>query len=179
MAADPITDRGTFGPMRRTLGLVLAVGCAAQAADAPLTIPLGLPRESAERELHAHQYCRRPGEPAERKEVYPRCDRPGPEVSDSWVTAVYDHDRLIELRRFERFSDDARAVERWNQLVAERTKAGAPSDEAGKKLGAKGLEPGTRAFEAFYVDPQTVVGVYLLRPLPPENASVLERIVMP
>lgn len=163
--------------MRLTL-LVFAAGCAAQAADAPLTIPLGLQRDDAERELHAHQYCRRDGQPAERKEVYPRCDRPGPEVSDSWVTAIYDHDRLVELRRFERFSDDARAVERWNQLVGDRAKVAPPSDDASHQLGVKGLEPGTRALKAFAIDARTIVGVYLLTPQPPEQASVLERVVV-
>jgi hypothetical protein len=166
--------------MRLTL-LVLVVffaaGCAAQAADGPLTISLGLSRDAAERELHAHQYCKRAGEPAERKEIYPRCDRPGPEVSDSWVTAIYDHDRLVELRRFERFSDDARAVERWNQLVGERTKVAPSSDDATHQLGAKGLEPGTRAVKAFDIDARTIVGVYLLTPQPPEDASILERVV--
>jgi len=163
----------------RSVLLVVAAGCAAQAADAPLTIPLGLPRDAAERELSAHQYCKRAGEPAERKEVYPRCDRPGAEVSDSWVTAIYDHDRLIELRRFERFSDDARAVERWNQLVGARAKVAPASDAAGKQLAARGLEPGTRAVQAFQLDARTVVGVYLLTPVPPDRASVLERIVAP
>src|SRR5262249_22925479 len=119
----------------------------------------------------------RPGVPAEVKEVYPRCDRAGAEISDSWVTAIYDHDKLIELRRWERFSDDARAIERWNQLIGDRAKTAEASDDAAKLLSTKGLEPGTRALKGFRVDAHTLVGVYLLNPTPPEQASVLEKVI--
>ena len=159
----------------RLICLLLA-GCASATAEAPLTVPLGIERDAAEQQLHAHQYCRAPGEPATVKEVYPRCDRVQAEVSDSWVTALYDHDKLVELRRWERFADDARAIERWNQMIGDRAKVSQPSDDAAHLLSAKGLEPGTRAMKAFRVDAHTLVGVYLLTPSPPENASVLEKV---
>ena len=157
--------------------MALAGGCAGATAEAPLTVTLGQPRAAAESDLHAHQYCRKTNDPPQRQEVYPRCDRPGTEWGDSWVAAVYEKDQLVELRRWERYSDDAHAVERWNQLVADRAKLTPPSEEAAKALRDRGLlQVGTRTVKAFRIDARTIVGVYLLTPSPPENATVLEKI---
>ena len=82
-----------------------------------------------------------------------------------------------ELRRWERYGDDAHAVERWNQLVADRSKLTPPSEAAAQALRERGLlQPGTRTVRAFQVDDRTIVGVYLLTPSEPENATVLEKI---
>jgi hypothetical protein len=157
--------------------VVLLAGCGGVSSEAALNIPLGLPRAQVEQRLHAHQYCHRAGEPSARFDTYPRCDRPGTEYGESWVTAEYDGDRLVELRRWERFSDDAHAVERWNQLIADRAKLTPESDEALRAIQKHSLlQPGTRALKAFRIDPRTVVGVYLLTPTEPEQASVLEKI---
>jgi hypothetical protein len=156
---------------------LVAAGCATITAESPLTVALGQPRAEAEAELRAHQYCHVEN-PPERIELYPRCDRPGIEFGDSWVSATYDGDRLVELRRWERFDDEAHALARWNQLVVDRTKQTPPSTEAGDALRVRGvLPPGTRTVAAFRVDDETVVGVYLLDPSPPENAALLERVV--
>lgn len=152
-------------------------GCSGLTADSPLTVSLGQPRATAETDLHAHQYCRKTTDPPQRQEVYPRCDRPGTEWGDSWVAAIYEGDKLIELRRWERYADDAHAIERWNQLVGERSKLTAPSEDAARALRDRGmLQAGTRTVRAFRVDDRTIVGVYLLTPSPPENAAVLEKI---
>jgi hypothetical protein len=151
--------------------------CVATTADQPLTIALGQRRDAAEADLQNHQYCRSSQEAQDREEIYPRCDRPGTEYGDSWVDAVYEKDRLVELRRWERYSDDAHAIERWNQLVADRSKLTPPSEEAAQALRERGLlQAGTRTVRAFRVDDKTIVGVYLLTPSPPENAAVLEKI---
>ncbi|MDQ3370143.1 MAG: hypothetical protein M3680_32395 [Myxococcota bacterium] len=120
-------------------------------------------------------------------EVYPRCDRPGTEWGESWVTARYAEGKLVELKRYERFSDDARAVERWNELVGARTRLGPESAEATAELRTRELEPGTRSVKVFRVDAETIVGVYLMTPTSPrrdasegssnEGASILEAVV--
>jgi hypothetical protein len=161
----------------RLIPLVLVVACAGPGAEAPLTVTLGLSHEQTDQALHKHQYCHKSGEPEGRRELYPRCERAGSEWGDSWVTASFDGNRLVELRRFERYADDARAMERWNELVQARSKTTAPSDEALQALKDKGLlESGTRAVKAFRADEVTVIGVYLLNPSPPDRASVLEKI---
>jgi hypothetical protein len=165
-----------FMAMRLIL-LLLLTSCGGITAEHPLTVPLGLTRDQAVAKLEAHKYCPRSGEPAARLETYPRCDRPGAEWGESWVVARYESDKLIELRRYERYSDDNRAVERWNQLVTERAKLDTESPEATTALRAKLLEPGTRMMKAFRVDAGTVVGIYLLTPTPPESASVLEAVL--
>ncbi|MDB4958125.1 MAG: hypothetical protein JWO36_5694 [Myxococcales bacterium] len=138
---------------------------------------LGLSHDATEHALHSHQYCKKPSEPGARRELYPRCERTGAEWGESWVTASFDGNRLVELRRWERYADDARAVERWNELIQARSKTSAPSDEALQSLRDKGLlEAGTRAVKAFRGDDAVVIGVYLLTPSPPEQASVLEKI---
>ncbi len=143
-----------------------------------MTLTLGTPRDQVRSQLKKHRYCSKsPDGPLPKVETFPRCDRPGTEWGESWVTARYDGDRLIELRRYERFSDDARATERWNQLVMDRTKLTPATDEATASLKGTLLEPGTRTFKAFRVDADTIVGVYLLTPTPPEDASVLEAII--
>ena len=156
------------------------LGCAGATAESPITVSLGTPREQVIRDLESkHRYCAKPAHrPAPTAtDVYPRCDRPGAEWGESWIAARYEDGRLVELKRYERFSDDARAVERWNQLIGERTKLQAMSDAAAAALKARPLEPGTRSMKAFQVDANTVVGVYLLTPTPPEDASILEAIV--
>lgn len=166
--------------MRRSLlGIVVTLAaCGGVSADAPLRTKLGIPRDQALAELRAQKFCFREDGPAQRVETYPRCERAGVEWGEGWVTATYEDGKLAELRRYERFSDDARAVERWNQLVGDRMKASPDAPDAGDALRRRGpLEPGTRSVKAFQLDATTVVAIYLLTPSPPENASILEAIV--
>jgi hypothetical protein len=160
--------------------LALAPACAGITAESPLTVALGQSRAAAEASLRAHQYCHVEN-PPERREVYPRCDRPGVEYGDSWVVGTYDGDRLTELRRWERFDDDAGAMARWNQLVADRARLAvgrAVSREATEAMLRRApLPAGTRSSAVFRVDGATVVGVYLLTPTAPEHAAVLELVV--
>ena len=155
-----------------------ASGCAAGSAEAPLTIPLGLDRTATVKSLHDHHFCEKRGSPPGKLETYPRCDRPGPEWGESWVSARYASDgKLLELRRYERFSEPDRAVERWNQLVGARQKLTPASEEALIDARDIFLEPGTKSVKAFRIDADTVVGVFLLTPSPPEDASILEAVV--
>jgi hypothetical protein len=161
----------------RLILLVFALGsCGGLNAEAPLTVPLGITHLKTESELHAHQFCRASGQVDTPKETFPRCDRTASEVSDAWVNAIFEGDKLVELRRWERFPDDARAIERWNELVAARAKVSTPSDDALQLLKDKGLmQSGTRTVKAFRSG-DTVIGVYLLTPSEPENANVLEKV---
>ena len=157
--------------------LVASAACAGVTAESPLTVSLGITHADAEKALHAHQFCHAQGELPKRDELYPRCDRTASELGDAWVTATYEGDRLVELRRWERYADDQAAVERWNELIAARSKTSTPSDEAANELRVSGLlQPGTRAMKAFRGETGTVIGVYLLTPSAPENATVLEKI---
>jgi len=160
------------------LPLVLAAACGGPTAEAPLTLPLGMSHDATTQALHAHQFCRTSRELPARQELYPRCDRVASEVSQAWVTATFEGDRLVELRRWERFADEAQATTRWNDLVGARLKLGPASASARAELEVRGgVLPGTRSVQAFAGEPGTVVGVYLLNPTPPENARVLERII--
>jgi hypothetical protein len=166
----------------RLIPLVFAVtACGGAVAESPLTVQLGLTHEQTERALKGHQFCLETSSSViaaqQRKQKYPRCERAASEHGDAWVIATYEGDRLIELRRFERYGDDNRAVERWNELINARAKTNAPSDEALQQIKDKGLlEPGTRSVKAFRGEEGTVVGVYLLAPAPPDNANVLEKV---
>ena len=165
--------------VRVLAGILLASGCGGVVAEQPLTIPLGIDRLAADAQLQHHKYCHKVDGPRVEVETYPRCDRTGTEWGESWVQAHYDDkNKLVELRRYERYSDEAHATERWNQLVAERGKLGVEGGEAATALRAKLLEHGTRAVKAFRIDASTVVGVYLLTPKPPEDASILEAVIM-
>lgn len=164
--------------VRVLVGILLVSACGGAVADQPLTIQLGIDRASADVQLQRHKYCHKVDGPRPEVETYPRCDRPGTEWGESWVQAHYDKDTLVELRRYERYSDDAHATERWNQLVAARSKGGVEGGEAATALHSKLLEAGTRAVKAFRIDANTVVGIYLLTPKPPEDASILEAVIM-
>lgn len=157
---------------------VVVVGCAGSAAEGPLTVKLNIPRDQAVSQLRGHSFCRKQGEPPARTETYPRCDRPGTEWGESWVIARYEKEQLVELKRYERFTDENRAVERWNQLIADRAKQSPGAADVTATLKGRLLEPGTKSMKAFRVDASTVVGVYLLTPTPPEDASVLETVVL-
>ena len=162
----------------RPIALVFVIAaCGGPSAEAPLTVPLGITHKQAEQALHDHQFCRQSHDLPQQQELYPRCDRTAAELGDAWVSAQFDGDRLVELRRWERYSDDAAAVQRWNDLVAARMKTSAPSEEALQALKDKGqIEAGTRTVKAFRDKDGTVIGVYLLTPSAPENANVLEKI---
>lgn len=161
----------------RLVAFLVLVGCGGVTAEQPLRVTLGMSRDQALAALESQKYCPKAGQPPARLETYPRCDRPGAEWGESWVTARYDGDRLVEVRRYERYSEDTRALARWNQLIADRGKISTESDEATRALRSRLLEPGTRSVKAFRVDHATVAGVYLLSPTPPEDASVLEILV--
>ncbi|MFN0251834.1 MAG: hypothetical protein ACKV2T_33465 [Kofleriaceae bacterium] len=166
--------------MRRILLGIMAslAACGGLSADAPIRTKLGTPRDQALAELRAQKFCFEEDGPPQRVETYPRCERAGAEWGEGWVTATYDNGKLVELRRYERFADDARAVERWNQLVQDRKKVSPDAPDADEALRRHGpLEPGTRSVKAFQLDPTTLVAVYLLTPSPPENASILEAIL--
>jgi len=165
------------------LGLILAIcACGGPAAESPITVQLGTPRDQVVADLKAkHRYCAktdvRPAPPPTGSDVYNRCERAGAEWGESWIKVQYEENKLVELKRYERFADDARAIERWNELIGQRAKVTPESAEATAALKGRLLEPGTRSMKAFKVDDTTVVGVYLLTPTPPEDASVLEAIV--
>ena len=114
-----------------TCGLVAS--CAGATAESPITVSLGTPRDRVIADLeHQHRYCAKPEvRPAPNAtDIYKRCDRPGAEWGESWIAATYEDGKLVELKRYERFSDDARALERWNQLVGDRTKLAPASADA-------------------------------------------------
>jgi hypothetical protein len=155
----------------------LLAACGGPSAEAPLTVNLGITHDVAERELAAHQFCRVHGQPDANHELYPRCDRTAAELGEAWVNATFEGDRLVELRRWERYPDDNRAIERWNEMLAARSKVSTPSDEALQHLRERGVLPaGTRSVKAFRGDDGVVIGIYLLTPSPPENANVLEQV---
>ncbi|MBL9020218.1 MAG: hypothetical protein JNL83_38890 [Myxococcales bacterium] len=156
---------------------LLSTGCGGITAEAPITLKVGTDRAAARKELRAHKFCfKEDGGPQPNPDVFPRCSRAGAEWGESWVAVRYEAEKVVEVKRYERYSDDARAVERWNQLVGDRTKLHPDAPDATAFIQTKALEPGTRSVKAWRLDPQTVVGAYLLTPTPPANASVLEAI---
>jgi hypothetical protein len=165
-----------------SLVFLALVGCGGASAEAPLTMKLGLTHDATEAELKAHQFCLETSSSTvkhtQQKQTYPRCQRAAAEQGDAWVIARYEGDKLIELRRFERYGEDDHAVQRWNDLVAARMKIKPASDTALQQIKDRGLiEPGTRTVKAFEGADGTVIGVYLLTPSPPDNASILEKVV--
>lgn len=168
----------------RLISLVfLATACGGAVAESPLTVHLGLSHDQTEKMLKDHQFCLETNSATvkhtQQKQTYPRCKRAASETGDAWVVARYDGDKLIELRRFERYTEDNDAVTRWNELVTARMKLSQPSDQALQQLKKGGmLEPGTRTVKAFDGEAGTIVGVYLLTPSPPENANVLEQVTL-
>lgn len=160
--------------------MTCALACGGATAESPITVTLGAPREQVIRDLESkHRYCAKPEHRPHgtKTDVYQRCERAGAEWGESWIAASYVDGKLVELKRYERFTDDARAVERWNQLIGERMKLAPESAEATSALRGRPLEPGTRSLKAFKIDAKTAVGIYLLTPTPPEDASILEAIV--
>lgn len=155
---------------------VSALACAAQRAEGPLFLSLGLSRGETASALRHYDFCAQV-EPARADEVYPQCDRPGTGYGDAWVIAHYQIGRLVRVQRFERWSDDARAAERWNQLVEKRAARQPVSPDARARLSARGPVPeGTTAWAAFQSG-DDLVGVYLLKPPSADAPSILEEIL--
>lgn len=167
--------------MRPIFFVFALAGCGGAVAESPLSVPLGISHDATERALRDHQFCLETSSATikhtQQKQVYPRCKRASSEHGDAWVIARYDGDKLVELRRYERYTDDNRAVERWNELIAARMQKAPASEHALQQIKDKGLlQPGTRTVKAFAAEPGTVVGVYLLTPSPPDQANVLEQV---
>ena len=167
--------------MRTILGLgllaALAVaGCASQRAEGPLFVSLGMSRGETASALRHYDFCAQV-EPAKNDEVYPQCDRPGTGYGDAWVIAHYDTGRLVRVQRFERWTDDIRAAERWNQLVEKRSAKQPVSPDARARISARQSIPeGTKTWAAFQSG-EDLVGVYLLAPPTAEGPSILEEIL--
>jgi hypothetical protein len=163
--------------------LGVLAGCGGASAEGPLTVPIGLSRDQTAGELRRHDYCAGKDfvSPKAISETFPRCDTPGHEFSQSWVVTHFEQagGRVVKIQRWERYEDEERALERFNQLVEKRSAAsGPPTDETKSLLQAEqDLPPGTRAWVAFPGGDHALVGVYLLTPTPPENARVLEEVV--
>jgi hypothetical protein len=156
--------------------VIVLAGCA-HAGEGPLDVPLGLPRDQVPAELHHFEYCAAAERTWGPTETFAHCDTPGLDWKDSWVVVEYAKDRAVRVARYERFDDDGRAVDRWNQLVNARARKVAPTAEARAAVSSHHtLPPGTRSWQAFPGD-HTVTAVYLLTPRPPDNASVLEEIL--
>src|SRR5438105_10288206 len=130
------------------LGVLLA-GCA-HTAEGPLDVPIGLPRTDLAGELRRYDYCP-PADPSgDAHEIFPHCDDPGADYRDSWVEVDYDGGRVTRVERFERWDDDARATQRWEQLVTERGKKTAATEDARALVKARhDLPAGTRSWQAF------------------------------
>lgn len=161
-------------PMVAT-ALALAA-CGGASASGPLMVPVGLTRAELAGELRAYEYC--PGEPGGESAVYPRCDVPGVEHAQSWVVAHFRDDRVVKLQRWERYAEEPRGLERFNQIIEKRSAGGPPTQEAKDLISAQQeLPAGTRTWVAFRAGERTLVGVYLLDPRPPQHATVLEEIV--
>jgi hypothetical protein len=155
---------------------VSALGCASQRAEGPLFVSLGMSRGETASALRHYDFCAQV-EPARADEVYPQCDRPGTGYGDAWVIAHYHTGRLVRLQRFERWTDDARAAERWNQLVEKRSAKQPVSPDARARLSARGPVPeGTTTWAAFQSG-DDLVGVYLLNPASADAPSILEEIL--
>ncbi|MCE9578698.1 MAG: hypothetical protein K8W52_36575 [Deltaproteobacteria bacterium] len=167
--------------MLRSIALALAlVGTAAcvSAAEGALDVPLGLPRDQVPAAVRRYDFCvAEQGSRAE--QTFPRCKRPGIDYLDAWIVAGFDGGRLMRLSRWERWDDDTRAVDRWNALIAARTKMTGPASDEAKTavLAQHELPPGTRAWQAFRASDHMLVAIYLLTPIAPANASVLEELV--
>ncbi|HVV88748.1 MAG TPA: hypothetical protein VHE35_37140 [Kofleriaceae bacterium] len=165
--------------MRRSLCLLLVVSsaCAAQRAQGPLAIPLGLTQVDAHRALKAYDFCGKIDGPVPLEETVPTCDHPGLGRGDAWVVARYQDGVLIGLQRFERWADPKAASERWDQLIAKRSESTPPSTGAREQLEARHPAPaGTQAWVAFSSGDE-LIGVYLLTPSTPDDPSILEEIL--
>jgi hypothetical protein len=159
--------------------LAAALGGCATTSEGALDISLGLARADVPAALHRHDYCAGPAAAGD-EQTFPRCEHPGVDWHASWVVVDFDHGgRLRRVRRWERWSDDARALDRWNQLIAARARvSGGPSPAARRAMEqVHALPAGTRSWQAFRAGDGAIAAVYLLAPEPPENASILEEIV--
>jgi len=158
---------------------VLIAACGGPSAERPLDVTVGVSRDELIRELRSFEYCQH-DQAVHESETFPRCEVTGVEFGQSWVVAHYDEGgRVTKVQRWERYPEDQRGVERFNALVEQRTKANGPSTEEAKKLivARQELPAGTRTWVAFRRGETTLVGVYLLQPSAPENATVLEEII--
>lgn len=159
--------------------IVLALtvmGCASQRAEGPLFLSLGLSRGETASALRHYDFCAQV-EAATDNEVYPQCDRPGTGYGDAWVIAHYRTGRLARIQRFERWTDEARATERWNQLVEKRSTRQPVSQDARALISSRQAIPeGTKTWAAFQSG-DDLVGVYLLEPVKADGPRILEEIL--
>lgn len=167
--------------MKRAIAIVVVAGCGGASAEGPLTVAVGTDRARLVADLRHHAYCvgKDGADPKTHQEMFPRCDQPGVEFGQSWVVAVYDDGgEVMKVQRWEKYTDPEKKQDRFNDLVAKRSAAdGTPTDNAKALiLGEQQLPPGTKTWVAFQ-EGASLVGVYLLDPVPPAYADVLEEVI--
>jgi hypothetical protein len=155
--------------------------CAAQRAQGPLTVALGLSPAATAAAVHDFDFCRLveadAGDQHDR-ETFSQCGRPGVVFGDAWIVARYQDQRTVALQRFERWVDRERAVARWNQLVERRATSGPASQSARDLVFARqGIPDGTEAWVAFERRDE-LVAVYLLTTHSASDPAILEEILL-
>ena len=167
-----------LSPVSLVVAMVVS-GCAAQRAQGPLDVHLGLTPAETARAVRAYDFCRQAdGDAGDgSREIFPQCGRPGVVFGDAWVVAHYRAGRVIRLQRFERWADPARATARWNQLLERRARSGPASADARDEVFARqGIPEHTEAWVAF-ARPRELIGLYLLATPDPTAPAILEEIV--
>jgi len=175
-----VSDR-SISRLAAALALVVSVGaCAAQRAQGPLELSLGMTPAQTARAVERYDFCRRVDPDARddaSREIFPQCGRPGVVYGDAWVVAHYRGGVVVRLQRFERWPDRDRASARWNQLLERRAQSGAATTSARDRVFARqGIPEGTAAWVAFE-RPGQLVGLYLLSSTDPTAPAILEEIV--
>lgn len=93
-----------------------------------------------------------------------------------WASAFYaGAGLLVVVERYERWIDEAKALERWNVLVERAiTQYGEPTSAARERAMGWGLVPSN----AIYWSAHALAGAWLVlaytRPMPPTNAHLVE-----
>ena len=172
---DPVRHSGFL--LAATLA---AAGCAAQRAEGPLYVHLGLTRAQTAQAVRAYDFCRRSeaDAPDQRsEEIFPQCGRPGAAEGDAWIVAHYQDGVVVRLQRFERWPDATRAAARWNQLIEKRS-ADSPQSRSARDLifQRQRIPDGTEAWVAFQRG-EELIGLYLLTTRDPGAPSIMEEIV--
>jgi hypothetical protein len=175
-----LTSTAAFRACTLFVALATFPACASQRALGPLQIHLGLTPAQTAAAVGEYDFCRSAGEAAgarRNRETFVQCGRPGVAHSDAWVVAQYRDGRTVRLQRFERWPDDTRAAERWNQLIERRAVDGAASQYARDLIFDRQRIPdGTHSWVAFERGDE-LIGLYLLKATDPNEPRILEEIL--
>ncbi len=172
---DNVTRSRAHAALGAALGALAASALVACAPAVGMLVSHRAPALVAS-DLGKQRLCLEQRDPVTGIEAYQSCRSVGSRDYVQWATAGYDQaELLVAVDRYERWIDEAKALARWNTLVARAIDVyGAPTEASRELATAWHLVPPSALYWSAHKVGTSVVVLAYLTPTAPHHAHVVE-----